>query len=213
MTDEVAGRNCGGSRRLICALKRPAALFDASTGDTDLKDRIVQIREKLSSNPALSGGIAVGAIVIALLAIFYDLRGGHSSRPPANAGAGADKNFYSADNGETYFEDDAGKIPPFDYNGQPAYRAAVFQCGHKKFVGYLIRYDPDTKAKIQQALVGHEQDAMYKLSLLSGISGSEIKKPLAGDDAWVKLADERAAEVLQVKCPDNSNGQPLVVLP
>src|SRR4051794_19337477 len=55
--------------------------------------------------------------------------------------------YFSDDDGKTFFEDDYSKVGPFERNGREAVCARVFRCKDGKlFVGYLERA-ADAKAK------------------------------------------------------------------
>ena len=110
------------------------------------EESLVGIRESLNKNPSITTGVTIGIIVIALLAIVWQM---WSSRPNINN----IKSFYTVDDGKTWFEDQATKNPPFDYKGSPAYRAYVFKCGDsgKPFVAYMERFTPDALKKLEAA--------------------------------------------------------------
>ncbi len=84
------------------------------------------------------------------------------------------------DDGKTFFAASSDNIPPFDYDGQQAVLADVFQCDGKKFVGYMERFTP----KYHDEVVAHglTPDAMR--------FGRELKKP--GDAKWIHPSDLRS---------------------
>ena len=79
------------------------------------------VRELIDRKNHLVMGVAIAAIAVALASILILWR--HREGPPA-LGAGVQA-FFSDDDGKTWFPDDAMKIPPFDHNGKPAYRAGL----------------------------------------------------------------------------------------
>lgn len=111
--------------------------------------------------------------------------------------------YFSVDDGKTYFRASASNAPPFTYQGQIAVRAHVFSCDGRPFVGYLERYKP-AALKVEQA--------GGNIPPWVDVSGRELKKP--GDTPWVssdKIKD--LAKVLKVTCPDGSGGTPEPIEP
>jgi len=165
----------------------------------------VGIRESLNKNPSITTGVTIGIIVIALLAIVWQM---WSSRPNINN----IKSFYTVDDGKTWFEDQATKNPPFDYKGSPAYRAYVFKCGDsgKPFVAYMERFTPDALKKLEAAAANPTtSDPMAMENLYT--TGMEIKKP--GGPKWVLRTTAEGDKVQSdLKCPDGSttNIQPVI---
>jgi hypothetical protein len=126
---------------------------------------------------------------------------------------GGTKTYYTTDDGQTLFVDDNTKMPPFDKDGKPAYRAHVFECGGKKVVGYLSRYTQQAKDALAEAQkykgTGKPPPNARQLASL-GTTGLEIKRP--GDAQWVSQADAaRATRIRVFRCPDG--GTPPEVYP
>jgi hypothetical protein len=110
--------------------------------------------------------------------------------------------FFTVDDGKTFFVASGSNIPPFDYKGQQAVGAYVFEASGKRFVGYLERYTPEA----------HELMVENKATIQTQISGRELKKP--GDTKWVRSDDVKAvAKVVNVLSPDGSGGTPDPVEP
>jgi hypothetical protein len=110
--------------------------------------------------------------------------------------------YFSVDDGKTFFVAGGENYPPFDYQGQTANSAYVFECGGNKFVGYLERYKPDA----------HKELMENKATSGTAIYGRELKKP--GSSTWVSSGDFKAAAmVADVHCPDGSNNAPVPVEP
>jgi hypothetical protein len=165
------------------------------------------IRETLNKNPAITTGVTAGIVVIAIAVIIWQLWGGSN---PVSSASGAQQ-YYSDDDGATYFADAATKIPPFDHNGKQAVRALVFQCGEgKPFVGMLQRYTKDAKAKMEKAQSGKPGDMLMEDIEITGL---EIKKPKTGDAGWVKQTDPKAGAISRVTCPDGKVDQLRAVTP
>ena len=79
------------------------------------------IRETLEKNP-VAVKVAVGLMIVICAAVIYSEMHGPRQRDPALAR----KEFYSDDDGKTWFLEDMSKDSPFDHDGKPAYRAVVF---------------------------------------------------------------------------------------
>ena len=110
--------------------------------------------------------------------------------------------YFTLDDGKTFFVASGSNIPPFDYQGQQAVSAYVFQCSGKKFVGYMERYTPAA----HKLMIEHHDNVETQ------ISGREVKKP--GDLRWIRSNDVRAvSKVVEVSCPDGSAGTPDPVNP
>jgi hypothetical protein len=160
----------------------------------------VGLRQRLNESPALAAGVAAACVVLALLVFVLTRSGGGSSGKPA----GITKEFFSVDDGKSWFVDDAGKLPPFDYQGKPAYRVRVYRCPHgKEFVSHLERYS-DADAKRMKQLIDDEKTRSMEFIQLE--SGFEVKKP--GAKEWMKLTQQvsaRADAIRAPKCPEGSS--------
>jgi hypothetical protein len=113
---------------------------------------------------------------------------------------------YTTDDGSTYFSAPA-QAAPFTYNGKPAYQAGLYRCGTgKTFVGYLVRYEANAQAAVNNA---------YRHRMQLPTAGMSIKRP--GDAEWTAVdpalaaSPQAAAENLAaaqqirlVKCPDGN---------
>ena len=127
-------------------------------------------------------------------------------RPPAPT-----LDYFSADDGKTFFADDNTLVAPFERNGQEVDAARVFSCGGNRFVGYLERaVSPDAKQFVEHARRrlfaeaaarpggGPDGDVVNQI-----MQRLEIKKP--GATRWVKELSPQAGTILNVTCP---NGWP-----
>ena len=104
--------------------------------------------------------------------------------------------------GKSWFVDDINKIPPFDKDGKPAYRAQVVQCSSgKPFVAFVMRFDEADKKAL---------DAGAGASGAAGEGGMEsrmeLRKPGAPDSEWGKWPTEKWQVAKEFKCPDGSRG-------
>lgn len=117
-------------------------------------------------------GIVAG-VMVAIIAtvLFVQFR-------PAPAG----KMFLTTDDGKTHFSHDYA-VPPVMVDGKEAVQAVVFTCGAgtQPFVGYMIRYTPEGKAKATaNATTGPRPTGA------GWPEGVEVKKPGEGD--WVSTS-------------------------
>lgn len=165
------------------------------------------IRETLNRNPAITTGVTVGIILLALGVILYQSLGGSS------AGGNFSQGYFSTNlDGSDYFADDINKVAPFMKDGKEAYRVQVFSCdgGSTKFVGYLERFTKEGLARWEK----HKQnptatdptamDMLFETEM-------EVKSPKG--DKWVRKIDPRAAEILDIRCPDGTIEKLEVVMP
>lgn len=157
------------------------------------------LRERLNQNP---GATAAGVGVLVLLAVVVAFI---TNRPAGGGGAPAPagNEFFSVDDGKTWFTDDASKIPPFDHQGKPAYRARVFRCSHgKDFVSHLERYSEADKKRLEDA-IDNEEPGSAEFAV--AFDALEVKKP--GGKEWVKVGPNpsaRAGAVRTPKCPEGA---------
>ncbi len=162
----------------------------------------VLIREKLNQHPGAVGGVVGGLALLAVFVLWDQL----SSEPDYTSGIVP--NYYTTDDQSpagalsALFEDDTGKLPPFDKGGKQAYRAYVFTTdgGKTKFVGYLERYTAEGKRLLEEARDGRSAGLLPdQLNNQLAKTGIEVKRP--GDRDWVLLSDKKADQVLAVKPP------------
>jgi hypothetical protein len=156
------------------------------------KEQTVGIRETLNQNPGITTGATAGIIIIALGFIIWQTTGGEGSY------SGPTKRYYVDDDGKSEpFLDSVDKIAPFDHNGKQAVLAHVFTCdgGKTKFIGYVERYTPDAKAKLEKARTNPKEAPPPEDMAINGI---EIKRPK--DTAWLKTIDPRSTAVTKVTC-------------
>lgn len=110
------------------------------------------------------------------------------------------QHYFTVDDGKTFFAGNG--VPPFDYQGQTAVRAYVFECGGHRFVGYLERYKPDA----------HALELAGKATIWIEANGKELKRP--GDQAWISSSNvDAVATLINVPCPSGSGDTPTPVEP
>jgi hypothetical protein len=159
----------------------------------------VGLRQQLNDNPRIVAAVSGGLVLIALIMFIWPRSGLSGSGKPA----GVTKEFFSTDDGKTWFPDDAGKLPPFDKDGKPAYRVRVYRCPHgKEFVSHLERYADGDRKRMQDLI---DDDKTRSMEFIKLESEFEMKK--SGGRDWIKLTPENAgrANALRVpKCPEGS---------
>jgi hypothetical protein len=149
-------------------------------------------REWMSNHPKVAISLGCGVVAIAIGMVVAQVLAGRHRYP-----SGPPTDYFTVDDGKTYFAAGDDNIPPFDHDGQPAVRAHVFQCGSQTFVGYLERYIP----KYHDYVVAHglTPDAIR--------IGREIKKP--GEAQWHAVTDVATdVKLTTVKCPNGGTDEP-----
>lgn len=170
------------------------------------------IREKLNENPAITTGVTIGIIVIALFYIIDSQITNFIFGDNPNSGR-ITAMYYTTDDGATYFEDEAEKLPPFQKDGKDAVRCYVYSCDGKKtkFVAYLERLTPEVKKKIEDSRKApHDPNGVpaADIDMLQN-DGTEVKKP--GTGKWVKRNTPEGEALASVNCPEGSKIE--IVLP
>jgi hypothetical protein len=161
------------------------------------------LREKLGEKNKLSMIAAVLFILLAVAVLAYT----YWPAPKAKLGQA----YFSDDDGQSWFAADTTKLAPFDHNGKQALMAEIFTYdnGSKKFCGYLEKYTPEAKAKLEAALAQAKANGQTASSV--GLfhdpafmqSAVLLKKPGAGN-AWMSYSDPKVGDVLNVHSPDGS---------
>jgi len=181
------------------------------------------IRDVLQRKKHLSTGLAIGLVVLGVGGIVWQLMANS-----ADSRKRVPNDFYTVDDGQTWFTAPATNLAPFDRDGKQAVKAWVYQCGPKKFVGYLERYTPEARQtlaaeppapvgsvsgeKVKGAEVAARKAAANPAAAMNAsMNGKEYKRP--GEKEWTKITDRRkVAEIMMVKCPDGS-GTPTALMP
>jgi hypothetical protein len=166
---------------------------------------LMSIREAIEKKPAVS---IVASLVIIAGTIFFIARNNLSGPPTASSSA-----YYTTDEGHTTFVDGLNRIPPFDHDGKLAYRVWMFTCdgGQTLFPGYLERYTPSARARLEAAMTKDTSDNGRSFPAGVGPSDTEVKKPGEGNP-WVSRSNlAEASKVTRVSCP--SGGDPEIVMP
>jgi hypothetical protein len=143
------------------------------------------IRETINRNSAVSTTVVACAIILCVVMIGLELRGANG-KPPT-------KNYYSADDGKTWFVDSVTELPPFDHDGLQAVRCYVFKSKSGKFAGLLEKYSDDTLRQLAHMPAG----AGGEIPVL-------VKKP--GQKEWKSMGGEQEAMILlHISGPDGSD--------
>jgi hypothetical protein len=153
----------------------------------------------------ISAGKAIGISVVAGILLIVIARGFSGSAGSGAKDAGG-RAYYSDDDGETTFVDDAMKQSPFNHNGKEAVRVLMFRCGGTTFIGYMERYSKESLAAIEKA----KHDPNFELTMLKGIQ-PDVKKPKQG--TWVGENSPEGQSIVDVKCPDGKDGPVERVVP
>jgi hypothetical protein len=154
------------------------------------------VRQWLNERPAIGMSVIGVLVLIAIGAIIAEWMGTRQKFP-----SGPPDYYFTVDDGKTYFAASSNNFPPFDYNGQTAVGAYVYECNGKRFVGYLERYTPEARALM---VAGKETPDTLRF-------GRELKRP--GDTVWVKSGDlATETRITTVSSPDGQ-GTPEPVMP
>jgi hypothetical protein len=154
------------------------------------------IREWMNDHRSATTAIVAGIVLLAVGAIVAQVLANRKAYPPSSPDS-----YFTVDNGKTFFAASSDNIPPFDYKGQQAVHAYVFQCDGKKFVGYMERYTPEARKSI---LAGKRTPQIERF-------GRELKKPGVGE--WVKSGDLVVeSKISDVRSPDG-HGTPEAIEP
>lgn len=154
----------------------------------------MSLRETLNRNPALAGGVAVAAVVLLGIVVWRRV----IIRPPDKNPVA--QNYFTVDDGKTFFTDDAKLVPPFTKDGQEAVRAFVYQTqGGSPEVVYLMKYTPEAKQALESATTEKDRGTAL-MKFAGGVGATLVKKPLEGD--WVDGVSDQGRAVKKV--PDGA---------
>ena len=152
-------------------------------------------REVLEKKPFATKMVAILFISLCAVIIWRELR---SQGVPASVLKTQGKEFYSDDDGKTWFLDDQLKGSPIDHNGKPAYRALVYRCPDgKPFVAYLAKYSDEQQAQIARDAAKHPGPSQAQLGPLRS-----IRKP--GETKWAANSSPSITGYPSVPCPDGA---------
>jgi hypothetical protein len=144
------------------------------------------IRETINRHSAVSTTVVICMVVVGIVTIALELKG-DNGKPPT-------KNYFTNDDGKTWFVDSASKLPPFDHDGLPAVRCYVFKGKDGEFAGLLEKYsdgDRDHLATIP------EEKRPFNVPVL-------VKKP--GDKEWKVVGpDQQAMMLMHITGPNGAD--------
>jgi hypothetical protein len=147
----------------------------------------LDIRETINRHSTISTIVVICVVVCGIVAIGMELRG-DNGKPPS-------ENFFTIDDGQTWFADSADKLPPFDHNGGKAVRCYVFEGKNGKFAGLLEKYSDDTLKWLT-----HRDPKVP----LRDSPPSLVKKP--GEKEWKSVGgDQEAMILMHISGPDGSD--------
>ena len=163
------------------------------------------LRQTINEKPALAGGVSVAIVVLAILIVVWQMHGSCGEQPRP---ALSNQDYFTTDDGQTFYPDSLDNIPPYKHEGKEAVRAFVFKCGSgAPFAGYLQRATAS----------GRKQYSTFGRS--SRVTASnpaifEVKKPGKANQ-WVPVDNDHSRQwrdIIQVKCP-NGTDSPAPVIP
>jgi len=151
------------------------------------EERSVSLREKINQDPKIGVGIGAAVLVIAIVFIIIQSRGGNKPVLPATD---TTKGYFTDDDGKSWFVDELTNVPPFDHNGKKAVRIKMFLAANgQKFIGWLEQYDDATKKKLDARLDANKGE------LPERVLNTEVplvKRP--GDKTWAKMGPSGPGE-------------------
>ena len=160
------------------------------------------LREQINEKPGLSSGAIGGVIVLILVFIVWQFRG---NRPPPLPPAGQD--YFTTDDGHSWFVDSGDKVLPYDHDGATAVRCHVFKCSNGgTFAGYLETYTQE----LHDQLTGIEKISGQHQPV-SRSSDTLVKRP--GDKNWVPSYSPEGRAIIDVRCPNGQMDKPQPVSP
>jgi hypothetical protein len=151
----------------------------------------LDIRETLNRHSKVTATVVICCLAVGVVAIAMEMKG-NNGMPPA-------KNYFSADDGQTWFVDSSLKLPPFDHDGAQAVRCYVFQGKNGKFAGLLQKFDSDTQAQLAKQ---PDQFPPRGTPVM-------VKKP--GEKVWQKMGpDQESALLMHLTAPDGPDAEPVM---
>ena len=121
--------------------------------------------------------------------------------------------FFTTDDGQTWFADDAKKVYPFDRDGKQAYRAYVFKCGPngKPFTAYVEQLGESARTKVgEMAAAAATQPSNDQLELVIQ-AGRQVRRP--GETEWVDAQSEAGDAITTPTCPEGADTEVIPVFP
>lgn len=161
------------------------------------------VREQLTKKP-VAGGIAAGILGLIAIAVVAKTYWPETQADLSRA-------FYTVDDGETWFEDIATKVTPFDHQGKQAVVAHVYSYanGSKQFCAYVAKFTPEGKAKLEQAMAeatkaGKPPESVGLYRDPNFMKTAVLVKPAKSNTDWISYGNPKAQEIFTIKSPDGS---------
>ena len=112
------------------------------------------------------------------------------------------KAWYTSDDGRTWFKASNRRVAPFAHEGKEAVEAFVFECEGKEFVGYMRRYKPSGKKRLEEYYAAEDAGKEPDVGKLAGLDFLlEYKRP--GEKEWTSEL-HKGTEMMYVNCKDGS---------
>ncbi len=159
------------------------------------------IRETLNEKPQITTAATIGLILVAVGIIIFQML------PSRTAAAVAGAQFFTADDGKTWFAAPGDAIPPIQKDGKEAVRAYLWtpDNGKTKFVAYLERYTPEGKKKLEDLADAVKKGAPAAADPMAfdqvNGAGREVKLPNDPGAKWAKIASPEGKAITQIKPP------------
>lgn len=145
-------------------------------------------------------GVTVGAIVTLLALIVFVVMRNFTATGPTELQAG---DYFTTDDGATYFAGTSDQLPPFDVDGKQAFRARLgYQADGKVHVFYLERLNPAGKAALMKAKTGANLTAAEAEALRKAIEYKAV-----GQSRW-QTFDSEFAKIQWTKSLRGTDGKP-----
>jgi hypothetical protein len=163
----------------------------------------MSIRERIQSSKIVGISVAAGLILVAVVAMAVQF---WPQKKPNLA-----RQYYTDDDGATWFSDRVSLVAPFDHNGKSAVIAEIFTYdnGSKTYCAYLAKYTDDAKKKLEAQIAdaeakGQPADAVPLLHDALFMSGNTLVKMPGKNNEWIPYGDPRAAQVFSLHSPDGT---------
>jgi hypothetical protein len=163
----------------------------------------MSIRERMESNRVLGVGVGAGFVLLAAIAMAVQF---WPQKKPNLA-----LQYYSDDDGQSWFSADISNVAPFDHNGKIAVIAQIFTYddGSKKYCAYLAKFAPDAKKRLEAAIADAKAKGQpaNEVSLLHDPffmrSNTLVKLP-GEKNPWIAYTDPATVQVFSLHSPDGS---------
>jgi hypothetical protein len=163
----------------------------------------MEVRKAIQGKPVFGVGIAIVMLLLAGLIIAREYW--PQKKPDAS------RAYLTDDDGKTWYVESAYSVPPLDHDGKTAVFAEIFTYdgGSKQFCGYLQKYTPEAKkrldASIAEAVQNGQQPGSAKLFQDHWfMQQGTLVKSVGPGDKWISVSDPAAAAVMSIHSPDGS---------